>query len=242
MGVDVRVAFPGGRAYAFLLGLVLALTPAGARAEFFVDLYGGLSWTRPTDVDIRGIDILGVPVDVTLDEVQPNRSGLGGLRLGYWFDFLPDLGVAVDLFYFEPSIKRQTVRATASVTGEIFDEIITVSVAGPAEIPSAWIPAGVVSADLMVRWRLFQDGTAPHGRVQPFLLAGPAFLITDHEDFGTSLGVKTGGGVAWQLTRWLAVFAEYRFTHFTPTVETGGLRYKATVSTHHALVGLSFRF
>lgn len=116
------------------------------------------------------------------------------------------------------------------------------SVTGPTRIPQADIYAGVVSLDLMVRWRLLKSPELPHGRLQPYFMVGPAALITDPDDFGVSVGFKVGGGMAWQFTRRLALFGEYRFTRFTPDVDSGRLRYEATVNTHHAVGGISFRF
>lgn len=225
--------------------VLVGLSCAGfrpARAEIFVDLYGGYSWTRPTDVRIKGIDILGVPVDVRLIGVEPESSPLAGVRLGYWFGFLPEVGVALDLFYFQPDVRAQRVRATAAFSGEILGEAITVSVAGDTRIPATSVPAGVISPDLMLRWRLLRTEDIPHGRLQPYLMGGPSFLITDPEDFDTAMGFNVGAGLAWQLHRRFALFTEYRFTRFQPEVRSGGLRYRADVSTHHVTAGLSLRF
>lgn len=239
-----------GRRYMISLAVLVALVPAPphASAEWFIDLYSGYSWTERSDVQVRGFDILGVPVDVELLNVDPDSSPLGGVRAGYWFGFAPELGLAMDAFYFRPDVRAQRVRARASVTaptsltGELFDEPVTLSATGPTRIPSAEIHAGVLSLEVMVRWRLLKAPEFPHGRVQPYLLVGPAALITDPEDFGVSIGFIAGAGVAWHLTRHLALFGEYRFTRFTPDVDSGNFRYEATVNTHHAVGGVSFRF
>ena len=149
----------------------------------------------------------------------------------------------MDVFYFRPDVESQTVTATGAVSGKIFDEDISIAAAGPARIPSAEIPAVVFAADLLLRWRYLRTPDIPNGRLQPYITVGPAFLVTDPDDLGTTLGFKVAGGFAWQFTRHLAVFGEYRFTQFKPDdVEVGGLEYSATVSTHHVLGGLSFRF
>ena len=109
-------------------------------------------------------------------------------------------------------------------------------------IPSQDIPAVAVSADLMVRWRLFPSPAAPHGRLQPYLLAGPALLITDPDTLGTTLGLKVGGGLALQLFRHLALFAGVSFHAVPARGKSGELTYEATVQTHHALAGGSLRF
>lgn len=227
------------------LSLIVALLamPAAVRAEWFLDAYAGWSMTESADVDIHGLSVAGVPVAARLLGVEPESSPLFGIRAGYWFGFLPEVGVGVDASYFRPDVKRQRVTATAAVSGRILDEPVTISVSGPATIPSADLPAVVVGVDLLLRWRFLRTEEIPHGRLQPYLGLGPALLVTDPDDLGTTLGFKAAGGFAWQFHRRLAAFAEYRFTRFTPRdVHVGGLRYSVDVNTHHALGGLSLRF
>jgi opacity protein-like surface antigen len=223
-----------------LLGLAL---PAPVRAEWFVDAYAGWSMTERSDVDIRGLSIEGVPVQARLLDVKPEQSPLVGIRGGYWFAALPEVGLGIDVFHFRPDVRRQQVTATATFSGVILGEPISVTAAGPVTIPSVDLPAVVVGGDLLLRWRFLQAPHAPHGRLQPYLTLGPALLITEPDELGTTLGFKVAGGFAWQFHRRLAAFTEYRFTRFTPSdVESGGLRYSADVNTHHALGGLSLRF
>jgi opacity protein-like surface antigen len=226
-----------------LLSLLLGLAPDAARAEWFLDGYAGWSRTERTDVDIRGLSVAGVPVQASLLDVKTDDSVLLGLRAGYWFGFLPEVGLGVDVFYFRPDVPAQTVTATGAVSGKIFGESITISAAGPARLPSVTIPAVVFAADLLLRWRFLQTADIPNGRLQPYITVGPAWMVTDPEDYSATLGFKVAGGFAWQFHRRMAVFAEYRYTQFLPDdVEVGGLRYSADVKTHHALGGLSFRF
>jgi opacity protein-like surface antigen len=223
--------------------LILALVPRVAWAEWFLDAYAGWSITERVDVDIAGVSFAGVPVQASLLDVEPENSPLFGLRAGYWFGFLPEFGLGVDVFYFRPDVRRQNVTATAAVSGRIFDEPVSVAVAGPARIPSADLPAVVFAPELLLRWRFLRTADIPHGRLQPYIRLGPALLVTDPDDLGTTLGFKVAGGFAWQFHRRLALFGEYRFTRFTPEdVESGGLRYSADVNTHHVLGGISLRF
>jgi hypothetical protein len=43
------------------------------------------------------------------------------------------------------------------------------------------------------------------------------FEPSNEDDTDTSVGVKVGVGAAWQFTKTIAAFGEYRFTHFSPT-------------------------
>jgi opacity protein-like surface antigen len=226
-----------------LVALVLVSTPGTGRAEWFLDAYAGWSTTERLDIDIRGFSIPGVRVRASLLDVETEDSPLFGVRAGYWLGVLPEVGLGLDVFYFRPDIRRQRVTATASVSGRIFGEPISVSAAGPVDIPSADLPAVVIAGDLLLRWRFLQTPDVPNGLLQPYLALGPALLVTDPDDYGTTLGLKVGGGLASQLHRRLALFAEYRFTRFTPDdIEANRLRYGADVDTHHVLGGISLRF
>ncbi len=54
--------------------------------------------------------------------------------------------------------------------------------------------------------------------------------------------MKVGAGVAWHFTPVIAMFGEYRFTHFSPEVTFGGTDVSTDLNTHWVLVGVSFRF
>ena len=221
----------------------VALSPAVASAEWYLDAYAGWSSTQRTDVNISGLSVSGVPVQASLLDVKTDDSPILGLRAGYWFAFLPEVGLGVDIFYFQPDVPSQTIIATGAVSGEIFDEPISIAAAGPARLPSITIPAIVFAADLRLRWRFLQTADIPNGRLQPYITAGPAWMVTDPEDYGTTLGYKVGAGFAWQFHRRMAVFAEYRYTQFLPRdIEIGRLEYSADVKTHHVVGGFSFRF
>jgi opacity protein-like surface antigen len=119
-----------------------------------------------------------------------------------------------------------------------------------------------VSPELMLRWPLFATPEIPAGRLQPYLTVGPTFFIAHMKDTSnfappspqtdtdTSLGLKLGGGVAWQFHKHVAIFSEYRFTSFEPTFachhNLPGLphrdRVRMDLDTHHFTTGISIRF
>jgi hypothetical protein len=177
-----------------------------ASAEWFVDAYGGYSRTGETDVEVTGssdlsigpVTVGDVPFRAQLFDVETADSFLAGIRAGYWLDPVPAIGIAIDVFYFEPTIRDQTVQAlttTDVVIPEIFDQSLTIGIGAPVSLSEDDVPAVIVSPDVRLRWRLWPDKMAPQGRFQPYLMAGPAWLLTDVEDYDTSLGVKVGAGV-----------------------------------------------
>src|SRR5262249_58913934 len=87
---------------------------------------------------------------------------------------------------------------------------------------SAW--AGGI--DAMCRFPLLKSTAFPIGQLQPYITVGPAvfvahaedshnFVPSNQDDRDTALGVKVGAGVAWDFTKLIAMFGEYRYTHFS---------------------------
>jgi hypothetical protein len=97
--------------------LGVALAPSVRRAEWFIGGYAGWSMTERADVDIRGVSVARVPVQASLLGVEPEDSPLVGVRAGHSFGFLPEVGLGLDLSYFQPDVRRQRVTATAAVSG-----------------------------------------------------------------------------------------------------------------------------
>ena len=158
--------------------------------------------------------------------------------------------MGLDVFYFQPDIPTQTATFTASGLGSAVGQWRKTSVD----------VIGVGFDVLRLRLPLLKSDQFRHGRLQPYVTAGPALFFTkikDTDSFApnnqskndTSVGVKVGAGLAFHLTKAIALFGEYRFTHFKadatftdttppPSQET----VKATFDTHHAIGGISFRF
>ena len=110
----------------------------------------------------------------------------------------------------------------------------------------------------MLRFPLLKSPQFPNGQLQPYITVGPAIFVahaedsrnfepSNQDDTDASVGVKVGAGVAWLFTKNIAVFGEYRYTHFSPEFTfrddvLGNAKLSADVNTHYVLVGASFRF
>jgi opacity protein-like surface antigen len=232
-------------ALALAVGAVLLTGAAPASAEFQLDVYGGGALTQDVDFSFSGSGGSGSTRGMTVN----NTFAFGG-RIGYWFGSLPWLGLAVDAFKFSPEIPKQTVHGSLAGAG---------AVSGQAQKLNLSVEA--VSFELKARIPLLKGGAYPGGRLQPYVLAGPAiffakltdtnnFGVTDQSNSDTEVGVKAGAGVAYQIIPQIAVFSEYRFTHFSPTWSftnastspSTSFNLSTTLNTHQIVVGLSFRF
>lgn len=221
--------------------IALVQKPDLVRAEWYADIYGGGAFTTKHNVEsaLPGFT-------VTAHEVKFDTSGTVGGRAGVWLDRIPWLGVGLDVFHFDPTIGGgQTVEITApGLNATTTIQTINVSVLG-------------LGFDVLrLRLPLLQGDEFPHGRLQPYVTAGPALFWTRAKDTTNlgppanqsntdmSVGVKVAAGTSYQLTPLIGLFGEYRFTHFEAQHEFTGLvqQLSETFNTHHLIGGLSFRF
>ena len=232
-------------AIATLALATLGLGAAPARAELAIDIFGGVSWTKSTDVAVDGIDNTNVSVKGVFSGVELDPGFTVGLRLGYWFEFAPFLGLGLDGFYFSLPVPAQTIPTTVNVTGKIFDKPISSTNSGQVRLPSFELPSAGFSPQLMLRWPLLTSDDLPKGRLQPYVGVGPAWAVTiDTDKAALILGGLVRGGVSFQLFRHLALFAEYRYSFF-PNFELrdkSGLHFKTDLDTHNVVGGISVRF
>ena len=231
--------------------IVLASLGVGSRpasAEWFADLFAGLSFTRDHDLKLNDQGI----GQGTYESVEFDRSLAWGGRAGRYFDSLPFLGLGLDFFRFYPDIGGQSVQ----LRGCFFPGGCGTGRGGTGSLD---VETTSVSVDLMLRLPLWKSTEAPQGRVQPYVAVGPPLFITtitprntrnfrNHDDdTDYSFGYKAAAGVAVQVFSNLALFAEYRFTHVSPEVELRDADLNRTtlrtdLDTHSALLGISARW
>ena len=231
--------------------IVLASLGVGSRpasAEWFADLFAGLSFTRDHDLKLND---QGIGQGI-YESVEFDRSLAWGGRAGRYFDSLPFLGLGLDFFRFYPDIGGQSVQ----LRGCFFPGGCGTGRGGTGSLD---VETTSVSVDLMLRLPLWKSTEAPQGRVQPYVAVGPPLFITtitprntrnfrNHDDdTDYSFGYKAAAGVAVQVFSNLALFGEYRFTHVSPEVELRDADLNRTtlrtdLDTHSALLGISARW
>jgi opacity protein-like surface antigen len=232
----------------FLAGLVLlfaAATPASA--EWFADVYGGVSHTPRSDLTFV-IRPGGRPSDHTFRDVKWDPSAVFGARAGYWLEAAPWYGIGLDVFRFNANIPTQTENSTI------------VGASGPATLGAIDIAVTAIALDLVrLRYPLMASAEYSKGRLQPYVTAGPALFrikatnkangeLSTQPGADSATGYKLGAGLSWQLTRAAAIFGEYRYTHVRaePVVDSAlsSLRVplQFDLNTHHLVAGASFSF
>lgn len=222
-----------------------AVVPSPVSAEWFADLFVGPAFTLRNDVRETPAGL-----NIRLKDVGFDNSTSFGGRLGYWFESTPYLGFGFDVSHFRPDIGKQTVTDCIVQFPPCFS------------LPLAHVDLAVtgISFDAHLRLPLLTSKEFPQGQLQPYATIGPTIFLSrinindafnfsppKHTDGDASVGVKAGAGVAWQFHQYVALFAEYRFTHFRPEFVirddfVGRTPIKTNIDTHAAIFGVSFRF
>jgi hypothetical protein len=226
----------------------LALSARVGSAEWFADLYAGVSLTQSNDVTIHD-PIVGQGV---YKDTDFGTNAAYGIRVGRYFDSIPFLGLALDYFSFSPNIPPQGTQREGCM-------LVTGCGTFEGHTGRIDIQARAISLDLMLRLPLFKTDKVPNGRLQPYLsLGAPLFITTvtprtslqfrnQHDETSVSVGGKGAAGVAVQIFSNLNLFGEYRFTHTSTNVdlESAVVRtasFDTTFNTHSLLMGLSARW
>jgi len=221
----------------------LAVVSSRVSAEWFADLFVGPAFTQNDDVVLKFKDL---GLTARLKDVDFKNSVSFGGRLGHWFESAPYLGLALDVSHFRPDAGKQTV-----------DDCISGLPCFSLPLFHIDVKVTGISFDALLRWPVLTSKDFPKGQLQPYLTIGPTIFVSHLKDTfnfsppklsdtDTSVGVKAGTGIAWQFHRNVAVFGEYRFTHFRPEFVirdqfAGRIAVKTDVDTHRVVFGVSFR-
>jgi opacity protein-like surface antigen len=245
-----------GSGFAVLVAAALALAPAAARAQGFVELYFGAGFPQEAGVDVGPDDF---DPSLTLDgDLDDDATPSLGIRGGYWFDDpgFNFVGIGLDLSYYGASGE---VRCAPPLCD-----------AGNAPDTDLDLYVAPLTPLLMLRIPIAATEEIPGGRLQPYAAVGPAFnlsfayselddlgpdvgLVDDFEAGSFDVGLDARGGLAFQVARHFALYGEYRYTYFTPEYEDEvddvfafdfdtDLDLETDVEVHHVVFGVSFRF
>lgn len=234
-----------------VLGLTLCIGilvyPNEGAAEWYGDAYAGAVWTANTDLTVNS----SLGTTTTYQDLDVHNSWTAGGRAGYWLDKgkMDWLGFGLDVFFFH---LKTPPGQQVGVTGG----------GGTATQFAHWsLPAWGIGFDVLrLRLPLLRDEQFVHGRVQPYIAAGPTLFITyagqnsfvqpaGQSSTNVSVGAKVDAGATVMVTKRIGAFAQYRFTHFTTELDyqntTPALAtetFRTTYDSHHVIAGLSLRF
>lgn len=235
------------RSVCILLIAGLMGLPGYVFAEWYGDIYAGAVYTHNTDLNISGSN----QPSTTYNDLGVKNNWTAGARVGYWLDQMDWLGFGLDGFIFHlKTPPGQTVTVTSSNSA-------TTSETAYWNLPALGIGFDV----LRLRLPLLRDEAFAHGRLQPFVSAGPSLFITyagqnnfvqpSGQNAGSvSVGPKIDAGLEFMVTKSVGLFAQYRYTHFTSklnyqdnsTSPASEKSFKSTYDSQQVIGGLSFSF
>jgi hypothetical protein len=199
------------------LGLA-ALAARPASAEWFLDVYGGVSMTADSDVTIRS----GQTFD---DTVSFDTEGMGGGRLGYWLQGLPWLGVAGDVSYFAPAGEGSTIETRL--------EVIPLS-------PLVMFRLPLLDSPEFPNGRLQPYLAAGPGFFLTSVKVDVPGLGEESTDWQFEVGADVRAGITFMITPAFGTFVEGRYTVFS--TNPGGQNTDFDIETVHVTGGLSLRW
>jgi hypothetical protein len=220
--------------------LLLMAAPGNAGAEGFADLYLGTTGNWKADVSVSETTSSGTTSAAASIDLPSSTEF--GVRFGAWHPAYNWFGMAIDLGYAH------------------------------AEGPGVDMTAFPMSILLALRAPLFPTTDRPGGRLQPYAMAGVSFYIADVSAKLNGMGGSTyqvswpapysanstdkvfgpylAAGLAWQPTKGLAIFGEYRYTSFDLEYDTTNSylwptshgHVDTTIRSRRILFGISHRF
>lgn len=198
--------------------VLLAITvsvPAAARAEIFLDLYGGGAFPVDTDTTITGSNF------IIIGESSYKESFVAGGRMGYYFDRgVPWLGLALDVSYFKADI---------DLPNGAKNDVVPVSLLLMTRAP-------------LLRSPEFPGGRLqPYAGIGPSFVYSKSKAGTS-SDTSFDVGFDFRLGLTWMLTRNIGLFGEYRFSYVQPDYDLNGETVEPEYSVNHLAAGLTFRF
>jgi lipid A oxidase len=235
------------------VGLVLAGLPGAAAAEPFFDLFTGASDTSRADVHVKQSKAGN---DFTIHSLSFGDKSFEdppyyGLRLGYFFEAVPWLGVSLEFFHFKILGETSEPR---DISGTRAGAPISTTARVDSVVQRFNITHGVnyLMADVMVRHGLWKEPEDyPAGRVQLYAGAGVGPVIahaeTTIEGVKREPGYEVGGvgvqgfaGVRVLVFKYLGLFAEGKITHSSLTVGVArGGEARLDETSRHIVVGLT---
>jgi lipid A oxidase len=244
------------RAGAGLLALSLAAAASGAaRAESYFSVYFGQSKTESSNLRIQNFS---TNTDATFhgvgwDDHSFESPPWYGIKLGGWSESDPNWGVELDFVHYKVYARTDE---TVPVSGTWNGAPLAGSQRLDTHVQRFDISHGVNFIGLSVLYRLTGRPTPsfPHGRIQPYVGAGPTYYIQHPEnridgvpnkqryEFD-GLGWQALGGVRYGVSRKVTAFVEAKYSQGRASVATAG---GGSASTHlrtwHGTGGIQYGF
>jgi opacity protein-like surface antigen len=213
--------------------------------EFYVAAYLGASLVPSQDLKYEnGAILLGgasiSPFTTGANKFQPGV--VGGLKLGYFWDKIPYLGVEFETNFNPNRVRRQAVSLSPAVVGS-----------SQGILPDDNWVAWTMAAHIVGRYGFLPDQEVPFGRLQPYLGIGPGFVVLyDEHDAAKNFAIDVMAGLRYMMLKNVSAFVEYKYSHqFDVEMETHDILVPAGVirgtahlpyDSHKIVAGFAYHF
>lgn len=200
----------------------------------YIALFGGIA--MPSNTDRRVDDDTFNQHFTVLDGAYGNSKTLGG-KIGMWFPgtrrfSAVDLGVELDVTNYQPDIQAGTRRATGTANG--------VPVVASTRGANTDVNSTILAVNGLVRLPMYVSPEFPHGRLYPYVGGGIGMQNSSYGSDGRAphdLALQGLAGLHILLTRRVALFAEYKFTHAQQTFTFGSQDQTINFNVSHLVGG-----
>jgi len=216
-----------------------AETAAPASVDPFIALYGGMAF--PTKTNAQVDSAADNDHFTVIDQAFSNSKSLGG-KIGLWTPMWRertglDVGFAFDVTNYQPDIKSGRFRATGTANGTPVSAITWLN--------KVDVNSTLLTVNLMFRVPLYVSAEFPNGRIDPYGGGGVGIQNTSFGSQGKAprdFGTQALAGLNVFMTRRIAFFGEYKYTHVKQTLNFATSEEQYTFAVHHAVFGLAVHF
>ncbi len=178
--------------------------------EFYAGGYLGAAFTSDQDLDFN--DGISLNNGVTRPISQGNAtlfnnsfatSLVGGIKFGYFFHTIPYLGLEAESSANNSNVNRQRLSINRPIQGYT-----------AATVPNdSWVN-WTNAIHIVGRYGFLPDNEVPFGRLQPYVGAGPAFVVLYEDiDSAKNFALDAMAGVRYMITKHISTFVEYKFNY-----------------------------
>jgi hypothetical protein len=240
-----------GSRFGWIVAGLLALAPFSAGAQGFVDLYFGAAWPEEDEVDTHADDPIVNEMIRYNSDVEWDATPSIGMRGGYWFEEpgFNFIGVGIDLSGYGAFEDSGFASLDAWLTPLTPLLMLRIPLLASEEFPGGRIqPYGAVGPGFTLS---AADADLDELRDD---FSGFNTRIDDFEAASFDVGLDARGGLTILFSPHFGIFGEYRYTYIEPEFEDEtdvcdnfgcfetDIDIEPTLSTHHAVFGLTFRF
>ena len=168
--------------------------------EFFVGGFLGAGFIYNTTWDYRSVS--PSPLNTAVSNMKIDPGITGGIKLGYFFDRAPNLGIEAEGSIGTQHQPSQTVSLNPAIqwstTGSVKSQDMLV-----------W----TMAFHFLGRWGFFQTPEVPFGRLQPYVGLGPGLvMLYAPADSAKNFSLEFEAGLRYMFTKNLGAFMEYKLS------------------------------